>query len=1065
MTSPTSPRLDDRNAAAVFSALLRRLPGYVADWQPQVTGTSSALLQITARYMEVLNERLNAAPDKNLLAFLDLLGESLVEARAARAPIVFAFAPPSLPAVPAAAPAGAPVGAAGVLLAPPPTPAVPAAINVRAPAATQVAATVNGAPLVFETEQAIALIGAALAQVVSLWPGQDSYADHTADLAAHQRFTPFRSTQLTPHILYIAHDGYFALSGMSTVEIAFDLITPSSQALNIVWEYWDGQGWHPFSDADVRRSGGILRLMPPADASAPTLGDGSNGLTRSGVVTLSGDCVDTQRTSVNGIDAFWLRGRLTDPLPPDQSRQDALISRIRVDTVVERLFSTDALDYPDTPGALGKALADDPKLGVKPDKALADTATLDLSKAFYPFGQTPRAGNVFYVASEEVFGKSGAVVRVAIVTKAGPQGAADASSVSADLKVFWEYWDGEHWRDLKPTAAGLTPSGSSPDFVSGHDGLYGFVIPDGGIPTGQVNGQNGRWIRARIDTGGYFTTKQVGIPQQGNTPATSVTVVEYFPPLVADLRLAYVYRSPRAFPERCLTFNDFIYEDHGDDVRWPGPGFAAFHATADRTPALYLGFDKQLPADLVSAYLAIEEQVDQDLGPPLTWEYWDGAVWQEVAVEDDTARLVRPGMIAFIGPADGVALARFGAPLFWMRGRLREDGEPAVTTFDGIFTNAVWATQSQTIANEVLGAGTGEPSQVFFFARTPVLENETIEVRELDGRRAAVELPILAREVDPADLNVVYDAHGSVSEVWVRWHSRPNLYLSTADDRHYVIERSGGRVVFGDGVNGRLLPAGTDNVVARSYRTGGGAAGNVAAGAITQLLGGIPYVSGVSNPRAAEGGADGETTDQIRVRGPQALRHRERALSARDYESLAHEASPGVAVARALPATNPAGRPAPGWVTLIILPRSQEPRPQPSFELRREVHDFVLTHAPASLSGLTVSGPLYLPVGAAVVVAPLDMNQAGPVGVAVRQALEAFFHPLSGGPGGRGWPFGRDVYLSDVAVALEAIPGVDYVQELMLLLDGIPQGDVVAVPSDRIVVAGPLQIRLQAGRQ
>jgi hypothetical protein len=167
-------------------------------------------------------------------------------------------------------------------------------------------------------------------------------------------------------------------------------------------------------------------------------------------------------------------------------------------------------------------------------------------------------------------------------------------------------------------------------------------------------------------------------------------------------------------------------------------------------------------------------------------------------------------------------------------------------------------------------------------------------------------------------------------------------------------------------------------------------------------------------------------------------------------------------VARALPATHPSGRPAPGWVKLIIIPNSQDPQPVPSFELRRDVADYIQQRAPASLAGLFVTGPTYLAVGVAAVVTPLDLSQAGPVGVAVREALQAFFQPLTGGPSGTGWPFGRSVYLSDVATMLENLPGVDYVQEIELLLDGITQGDVVAVPPERIVVAGPMRVRLRA---
>jgi predicted phage baseplate assembly protein len=415
-------------------------------------------------------------------------------------------------------------------------------------------------------------------------------------------------------------------------------------------------------------------------------------------------------------------------------------------------------------------------------------------------------------------------------------------------------------------------------------------------------------------------------------------------------------------------------------------------------------------------------------------------------------------MLAAIGPADSAPLARFDAARHWLRARLREDGVPTSTTVDGIFPNAVWAIHAQTVRDEVLGSGNGEPNQSFFLTRRPVLDREIIEVRELDGPRAAVELPILAREVDPSDLTVVPDPTGRPREVWVRWQSRPNLYASGPDDRHYVLEPARGRILFA-----RPIPAGAANVRARRYRTGGGAVGNVPAGAIAQLLGGIPFVNGVSNPRAAEGGADGETVQEVRIRGPQTLRHRERSMSATDYESLAREASPGVAIARALPATHPSGRRAPGWVTLILVPESQEAQPRPSFELRRQVQDYVLARAAGDLAGLAVVGPTYLQVGATCTIAPIDMTQAGPAGVAVRSALEAFFHPVTGGPEGTGWPFGRAVHLSDVAAIVEAVPGVDFVQELELLLEGISQGELVEVPPDRIVVAGRIQVRARAG--
>jgi Baseplate J-like protein len=1096
VSPPPTPHLDDRDAAATLAALRHRLPAYLPGWQTQEGGAGMALLQIVARYAEVLHERLNGVPDKHLLAFLDLLGLSLVAPRAARAPIVFAFSPPSPAALPLPAAAGNNseiLTALGVPpLTPPPAPMPEPPLNLRVPASTQVAANApsGGAPMIFETEEAIGLAGAKLAQVVSLWPGRDTYADHSSDLAAAQPFTLFQSTQTTPHILYLAHDGYFALTGTAKVEIAFDLLTTASDELATAWDYWDGQGWHPFGDPDLRAS-----TNPPAedeDTAEPEMTvadvqDGTRGLTRSGVVTLRGDCLETKPTTIAGIQANWVRARLTTPMPPNLSRRDPIIRTVRVNTVIERLFDSTDPARIDAIVDFQQLIGD---LGLPPDQALADTGALDISKAFYPFGPTTQPGSVFYFSSEEIFAKSKAEVRAAFVLAVGPMG--DPRVLDDIPEMALEHWDGRTWRPIPvavlqidnldvrdaaitgeevgtvdpddlsariEAALGANPPEDEPPREGVLGGVIGFTIPDGGIPPSNVNGKDGRWIRIRIVRGSFAKSRTVAVPDIGETSGSEeFTITEHHPPLLAGFRLAYVSRAPRTFPERTVAFNDFAYVDHTADVRSPGSGFAPFHAVADVTPALYLGFDGPLPVDNVSIYLALQEQGGLAAGQPLTWEYWDGANWREISVQDETARLVRPGMLALIGAADSALLARFDAARHWLRARLREDGEPLPTRVEGIFPNAVWALHAQTVRDEVLGSGNGEPNQSFFLARRPVLDREIIEVRELDGPRAAVELPILAREVDPSAITVVPDPTGRPREVWIRWQSRPNLYASGPDDRHYVLEPARGRIVFA-----RAIPAGATNVRARRYRTGGGAVGNVPAGAITQLLGGIPYVNGVSNPRAAEGGADGETVQEVRLRGPQTLRHRERSMAAPDYESLAREASPGVAIARALSATHPSGRRAPGWVTLIVVPESKDPRPQPSFELRRQVQDYILARAAGDLAGLAVIGPTYLEVGATCTISPVDMTQAGPVGVAVRVALEAFFHPVTGGPDGTGWPFGRAVHLSDVAAIVESVPGVDFVQELELLLEGIPQDEVIEVSPGHIVVAGRIQVRVRAG--
>jgi hypothetical protein len=82
----------------------------------------------------------------------------------------------------------------------------------------------------------------------------------------------------------------------------------------------------------------------------------------------------------------------------------------------------------------------------------------------------------------------------------------------------------------------------------------------------------------------------------------------------------------------------------------------------------------------------------------------------------------------------------------------------------------------------------------------------------------------------------------------------------------------------------------------------------------------------------------------------------------------------------------------------------------------------------------------------------------------VEAELTGYQHTLSGGPAGEGWPIGRDVHISDIAAVVEAVDGVDYASHLDLLLNGAPWGEHVEVPTNRIVVAGPLRLGLK-GKQ
>lgn len=1203
MIPQNAPPVDARDSDAVLAQFQTRQHGYLPLWNPPLKSAGAAIGPIFARLIAAILQRLNQAPAKDKLAFLDLLGLRLVPAQPSRAPIVFTLTQGSPDA---SAPEGTQVAA------PPP------------PGSSQ--------QIVFSTEQDAGVAAAKLSEVVSLWPGRDEYINHSAALAAGQPFTLFQNLELQPtdHILYLAHSKVLALAGTAHLKVTFDLAQESSSPLDIVWEYWDGQVWRGFISNQPS-------CLDPIEAGH----DGTNGLSTSGSVLLDVEGAQTSLTTVNGVASYWIRGRLTQPLLPDPNQLLPEVETIRLQTVVERDFegtlqcafgapisklviqdskenylvgavvnvggkntsflsvgTTDGegtaslggplnpdtynftVQYAGSPyssswtisgssaqavvihlvidlsagtvvsvkmdglavvltngagspvaGAKVSITSSNPSqfpsvtnttdadgtfqlpasqslnagdtytfvvtcfglqastpsvysgaptfeidltlsvLGLRVDKAYADAKTLDVTKAFLPFGQLPQVGSAFYFKQMEAFTKPGASVQIfvnAIIPDAPPPGASPFSHV-----IAWEYWNGYDWVPL------LSPNAS--DFTVPQ--IIQFTVPRDMVST-KVNNEDGLWVRVRIAGGKYGYEKTLILPPSSVPPTVSFPVIQA--PVLADFRVSYKWLNGPFPLEQVFTYNDFQYADHTSNALWPGNPFAPYQSVSDVTPALYLGFDKQLPVNNFGVYLDIAEQAGVSAGPALVWEYWNGGGWAEVAAEDGTQDLALPGMITFIPAADSQTLARFDNSFHWLRGRLKEDGPPNETTINHIYTNAVWASQWQTYTNSPLATSTGVPNQIFQFNQIPILPGQEIEVQELSGPRANTEWRSLAIQVVPdnpdivteletllaaegpqvdiilGDVHLMRDKKKNVVAVWIQWKEQQNFFESGPTDRVYVLDHALGRIFFGSGDSGLIPPLGA-LIQATKFRSGGGLAGNVSAGTITQLLGAVSGVQGITNPRAAEGGADGETLQEFQQRAPFSLRNRGRAIVPQDYEAKAQEASAGVAVARAIPTLDPSGITLPGWITVMIIPQSQDPRPTPSAGLRQNILDYLLARAPADVAAarrINVIGPTYLPVDVKATLAPSDPAQAGTVEQDALQALANFLNPLTGGPGGMGWDVGRGVYASDIASVLGNVAGVDYVQELSLFVNGVLQGDQVQVPAGQIVVAGQFELTL-----
>jgi predicted phage baseplate assembly protein len=133
----------------------------------------------------------------------------------------------------------------------------------------------------------------------------------------------------------------------------------------------------------------------------------------------------------------------------------------------------------------------------------------------------------------------------------------------------------------------------------------------------------------------------------------------------------------------------------------------------------------------------------------------------------------------------------------------------------------------------------------------------------------------------------------------IRWQEERTLYGQPPDARVFTtrIDDNGEMMVqFGDGGTSARLPTGRGNIRA-TYRQGLGVAGRVAANTLSRLMDRPTGLKAVTNPAAAEGGADSEMLEHARQNAPNTVRTFDRIVSLRDFEDAAREFT-GIAKAR-----------------------------------------------------------------------------------------------------------------------------------------------------------------------
>lgn len=645
---------------------------------------------------------------------------------------------------------------------------------------------------------------------------------------------------------------------------------------------------------------------------------------------------------------------------------------------------------------------------------------------------------------------------------------------SANPELSWEYWNGKGWWKLPVT--------SDATFNLKSSGALNFEIPDD-IAATDWSGKTDYWIRARLIGGDYGQEEVRVISKPGANPNETIQTVERSSagiraPQVVKLHIFYRICEP-GIPTYVLTQDSLSFRDQSDANRTGGAIVEAFvplsemigklsgpatkTATAEEckpeckcksettagstatnaspatapvtaTPivpdtgrSLFLGFTKPLSQQPVNVLLLVEVERNHGQFAPMKVEALIGDRFVPIVANDTTRAMGESGLLSMSFSVGPTVRELFGQSLYWLRLTPVSTNSPLdwKPTLHGAYLNAVWASATETMTRELVGSSEGAPNLTLRLARPPLLDG-TLELRVKEPLGEEARTALLAQ-----DRNSVKSSEEGLPGDWVLWKQVTDPGDEPPDARVYALDESNGEIRFGDGQHGAIPPIGTDSIVAFSYkRTEPGSldSTDVPANGIrvrTQLglVSPLPSVEAAFAADQAAGGAPPEPVERVVRFGSARLRHRGRAVTARDLEDLTLQSSPKIAQARCIVR--------PSYVKLVVAVRGENPAPNAAEA--RELRRLLLAAAPAMLGvtdSLRIQGPDLRTLRVGLNLAIADLDYSGEVAREAKQRISAFFDVASGGIAKIGWQMGESPDPSDIAYILSDVPRLEGIESL-----------------------------------
>jgi hypothetical protein len=263
----------------------------------------------------------------------------------------------------------------------------------------------------------------------------------------------------------------------------------------------------------------------------------------------------------------------------------------------------------------------------------------------------------------------------------------------------------------------------------------------------------------------------------------------------------------------------------------------------------------------------------------VTWKIASSKGLDDLEVLDRTYHLCVAGLLSLSNfTSNAKPQSLFGKERYWIVAQFHNR---VVAPIRRVVANVTAVSNVASFRNYVIGSGRGIAGQ-----RLKMPEGQLLRCSEL----------------------MIFNSEEGCEE---QWTLQSSLLASIAGDRHFIYDHESNEIVFGDGRQGRIVPAGYDNVWATHLEMTQGASANIDKDASTNLAQPDWRISGAELLHPLKGGTNHSGSEDLLVKMHEVFHHKERAVSLRDFERLASMGSPKIGLAFSFN---------PSFGTVVVIP-------------------------------------------------------------------------------------------------------------------------------------------------